>query len=402
MSAYACEPGKGSEPGVGWNLAREMAQRHEVWVITRTNNRSAIEAELAHLPIPNLHFVYYDLPIWARWWKGARGSLQLYYYLWQVGVYRIAHRLHKRVDFDLAHHVTFVKYWAPSLLHLLPVPFIFGPVGGGESAPRPFLQDFSLRGRLFEHARDCARYLGERDPLVRMTVRRSRLAIATTIDTARRLDHLGAKRIEILPQVAFDSDNGELENQRTVAPDSPNPLISIGNLLHWKGFHLALRAFADASLGDTEYWIIGDGPERERLQALARSLGVSEKCTFWGRLSHHETLDKLSQAQFLVHPSLHDSGGFVCLEAMAAGKPVICLDLGGPAMQVTPETGFKIDANTPNQVVDDLASAMRILISNRKLREEMAEAGRQRSREEFSWQRKAEILAEFYDEAQSG
>src|SRR2546430_4418443 len=46
---------------------------------------------------------------------------------------------------------------------------------------------------------------------------------------------------------------------------------------------------------------------------------------------------------FRSHPSLHDSGGWVCLEAMAAGRPVICLDLGGPGYQVTEESGIKID-----------------------------------------------------------
>jgi hypothetical protein len=75
LSAYACEPGKGSEPGIGWNLARHLAEHHEVWVLTRTNNRPAIEAELARNPVPGLHFVYHDLPPWARFWKrGQRGS----------------------------------------------------------------------------------------------------------------------------------------------------------------------------------------------------------------------------------------------------------------------------------------------------------------------------------------
>jgi hypothetical protein len=75
MSAYACAPGKGSEPGVGWAVAREMACYHDIWVITRRNNRPAIEAELARNPQPGLCFVYWDLPNWARFWKrGRRGA----------------------------------------------------------------------------------------------------------------------------------------------------------------------------------------------------------------------------------------------------------------------------------------------------------------------------------------
>src|SRR6266571_2530702 len=116
ISAYACEPGEGSEPGVGWNVAVEAARRHEVWVITRANNRRVIEAELARNPIPTLQMVYHDLPRWTRWWKrGARGT-RLYYYLWQLALYPVIRRLDRKIRFDVTHHVTFVNYWMPSLL----------------------------------------------------------------------------------------------------------------------------------------------------------------------------------------------------------------------------------------------------------------------------------------------
>ena len=105
ISAYACEPGKGSEPGVGWNVAVEAARRHDVWAITRANNRPVIEAELARNPIPSLHMVYYDLPRWTRWWKrGTRGT-RLYYYLWQLALYSVVRRLYRKIRFDVTHHV---------------------------------------------------------------------------------------------------------------------------------------------------------------------------------------------------------------------------------------------------------------------------------------------------------
>ena len=66
VSAYACSPGFGSEQGVGWNRALQLARFHEVWVVTRSKNRAAIEAALAREPRPNLHFLYQDLPRWAR------------------------------------------------------------------------------------------------------------------------------------------------------------------------------------------------------------------------------------------------------------------------------------------------------------------------------------------------
>ena len=91
LSAYACEPGRGSEAEVGWMWATELAAAgHEVWVITRTANRIAIEASLAEQHRPRLHFAYYDLPRWARGWKRGERGVHLYYALWQWGAYRTA------------------------------------------------------------------------------------------------------------------------------------------------------------------------------------------------------------------------------------------------------------------------------------------------------------------------
>ena len=95
VSAYACEPGKGSEPEVGWQWVNQIARFHETWVITRANNREAIEKALTKSPINNLHFVYVDLPEWARFWKKGRSGVHLYYYLWQFIAYRKARNISK-------------------------------------------------------------------------------------------------------------------------------------------------------------------------------------------------------------------------------------------------------------------------------------------------------------------
>jgi len=397
LSAYACRPHLGSEPGVGWNLARELAQHHDVWVLTRSNNRPALEAELERHPVPGLEIVYYDLPYLLRWWhKGMRG-VQVHYYLWQLGAYWAVRQLHQQRSFDLVHHVTYVKYWSPSFLALLPLPFFWGPVGGGESAPQGFWQDFSGRGRLYETLRNLARWLGELDPFLRLTARRSRLAWATTEDTAQRLQHLGAAQVQVLSQLGLTRT--ELNQLAQLPPPGASPVrfVSIGRLLHWKGFHLGLRAFAQAALPpETEYWIIGSGPQQSRLAALAQSLGIGQRVRFWGNLERQDTLERLGECLALVHPSLHESGGFVCLEALAAGRPVLCLDLGGPAIQVTAQTGFKIPALDPEQVVQDLAQAMADLANHPDLAQKMGRAGQERASRLFAWDVKSQQLAQRY------
>ena len=69
LSAYACEPEKGSEQGVGWGWVGVISKFAEVWVVTRANNEEITKAYLRENPNPNLHFIYVDLPGWMRFWK---------------------------------------------------------------------------------------------------------------------------------------------------------------------------------------------------------------------------------------------------------------------------------------------------------------------------------------------
>jgi glycosyltransferase involved in cell wall biosynthesis len=397
ISAYACRPGEGSEPGVGWNIVRELAKYHDTWVLTREDNRLLIETELLRNPLPGLNFIYCESHFLVQKLNYKQQLVHLHYYLWQISAYFVARKLYKELKFDVVHHVTYVRYSSPSFLSLLPVPFIWGTVGGGESAPEAFWGDFSLRGKAYELVRRLAHRTGELDPFTRMTAQRSVLVRATTEETAQRLRQIGAKKIEIFPESALSGTEIEHLAQFPILNGSNIRFISMARLLHWKGLHLGIRAFAQANLPNSEYWILGDGPEKQRLQDLVVKLAIADKVKFWGRLPRHETLQKLAESHVLIHPSLHDSGGWVCLEAMAAGRPPICLNMGGPATQVTEETGFKISAETPAQAVHGLAAAMTQLSQNRELLNHMSQMGRQRVKELYSWETKGQLLAGLYE-----
>jgi glycosyltransferase involved in cell wall biosynthesis len=350
--------------------------------------------------MPNVHWVYFDLPGWSRVNSRSAGSFYPYhrYYLWQLGAYFVVKKLHRKLSFDLIHHVTFVNYWMPSFLALLPVPFVWGPVGGGELVPRAFRRQVSLRGKLHETLRDLARTLGELNPFVRLTARRAALGIATTEETAARLRALGCRKVEVVSQVALPRDEIVRLSAFPIRYCNPFRLVSVGDLLHLKGFELGLRAFArlKSRFPASEYWVIGDGPERKRLMRVAEELGVGSSVTFWGAIPRYQVLEKLRECDVLVHPALHESGGWVSLEAMAAGRPVICLDLGGPALQVTQETGIRLPAVSPAQTVQDLAAAMERLAFDPGLRARMAQAGRERARQHFNLENKGDHLNALY------
>lgn len=407
ISAFACEPGRGSEPGIGWNIVTEIARRHDVWLLTHSHSRTQIENELAGSAAPRIRCIYMDL-IGFKGPRNPQGTgfriyQNLYVYLWHVfGVFR-ARRLHREVGFDLCHHVTIGKYWMPSFLGFLGIPFLWGPVGGGESAPATFLRAFGAYGLVYELVRNTARWLADRDPLVRKTARSASLVLATSRETAARVAALGSRRIRVFSHVGFSSEALE-ELSPAVEPRPPRQgirFVSVGNLIHWKGFQLGIRALAASGIPDAEYWLIGTGPDEANLRRLADRLGVSERVRFLGEMSRSSVLALFRECDVIVHPSLHESGGMAILEGMAMGLPALCLDLGGPALQVTPETGFLIPAEDPPSTVRQMAAVMRRLALDGPLREAMGEAARKRVRETFLWEHRGRELDRLYREIAS-
>ena len=405
MSAYACYPGVGSEPAVGWHMASEMAAHHDVWVLTYAGHRARLDAELAARPVPGLHVVYHRAPVErSRHLAGApRGGVaeQLHYLVWQWTASRVVRRLQREVSFDLAHHVTFVKYWAPSAIRSAGVPYIWGPVGGGEAAPPAFLPALSADGQRYERRREVAQSWSERLPSVSATARGAALSFGTTDATVERMRALGSRRPEV--RSAIGLSQAELDQLAAVAPagDGPLRLACIGRQIAWKGYEFAVLAFAaavqsgDAGLHGAELWLLGEGPEHDRLKELAREAGVEDRVRLMGQVPRETVLDVLAQTHALIQPSLHDSGGGVCLEAQAAGRPVLGLALGGTSLHVAPQSGGLVPADTPEQAVRDLAAAIRELAAHPDALPARGAAARAFAAQ-FAWPRRAAEMAARY------
>ena len=409
ISAYACEPDKGSEPGVGWNWVLQIARFHEVWVITRQNNRAAIDRALAEKPLPNVHFVYVDLPRWARFWKrGARG-VHLYYYLWQIYAYFAGRALNKKVKFDLGHHVTFVNDWSPSFLCLLPFPFVWGPVGGStHRAPLGFWKEFGFRGIVYETVRTIAilagRYL---DPFVWMTRKKAGLILAMSKGAVDGFP--ASMRGKVLPigNVGFSLDElpnrlrGQIEPRTSESSHVPI-LFSAGRLVHWKGYSVLLKACAECRRRgiSLELWIGGGGPDEGRLRKLVTKLGIEDCVKFIGYLPDRASVfDRLSRCDIFVMPTFHDGPPVVFLEAMAIGKPVICLDLGGASEVITTDCGVKLEVDSLPQVIGDLAQVIGNLGGDVELRTRLGVEGRRRIETSFGWNNKGDALTDIYQKA---
>lgn len=405
ISAYACEPGKGSEPYVGWNLPVHLARHHELWLLTRANNRTVVDAELRKAPVPNLHVVYLDLPRWARFWKKGSRGIHAYYYLWQIAAYFTAKRLHRQIHFEVTHHVTFGIDWLPSFLAFLPIPFVWGPIIGAQPVSTPFRRTFSLRAKAQESIRACVRRFSRLDPMMRLTARRTAIAVASGLYLKNQLSSLGCKKVLTYPSVGISKTELDDLLQSSVQNGSSNEkvrFLCVGNLYAFRALSLTLDAFARISpdFPNLELWIVGDGPERPRLIQQSQRLGT-EAIRFWSSMPRGDLLKMLSICDAFVYPCLRGAISMAVLEAMAAGLPVICLDLGGTALQVDDNSGIRVRAISPAQVTSDLAEAMCRLSDDESLRRRMGDAGRRRVQSEFSWDAKALHLSEMYRQART-
>lgn len=389
LSAYACEPGKGSEPGVGWNVAQELSSRVSLWVLTRANNRTAIEGSGEEW-IQQVQWIYWDPPKWLTFWKKGGRGVQLFYGIWQHGVKAVAERALSANDFDVIHHLTFGKYWIPSRLAGLPRPFVFGPVGGGECSPPGLAAGSSLRGRIAEIAKGLAIGLVSKLPGTKSLYRSAAWSFAATAQTEQALRQLGVSRVGILPQSGIrPSDLPQL----AIDPPSRHRdsgellLVTAARLIHWKAIDLAIEAVAVASRTiRVRLVVLQTGPEMKNLKALARRLGVEELVEFKGRLPRLEDVyQEIARADALVHPALHEAFGQACLEALALGVPVICLNWGGPGLIIDSTCGFAVQPGTRDETVKRLADAMISLKRERQAESPRKEACINRAFGVFSW-----------------
>jgi glycosyltransferase involved in cell wall biosynthesis len=393
LSAFSCIPSHGSEPGLGWGVALTVATRHQTWILTDQSCQQAIERELSDRSLPNARFIFLQPPMN---WLGKQRSYWLhglYYFVWQLQAFRTASRLHRTITFDLVHHVTYTCTWIPSFLGWLGPPFIW-TAGALEKTPWLLFDDISWSGRLREALRNIA------IPSVGL------LARLCTAQKSRRILSPSARSLwrANLPVESFALGGltpNEVELLSKIPPRNQPPfrVISIGRLLGVKGFALGIRAFArlQVALPGAEYWIIGDGPEYSQLRTLAQELGCGSAVRFFGRLLRDDVFRLLGESDVLLHPSFHEQFGYVVVEAMAASKPVICIDVAGSSHLVREDCGSAVPLAGREDMVNEIFRELLDLASDPKKRMETGRRARDYATREWNWIKVGQRLLALYD-----
>ncbi len=402
-TAYAINPYKGSEDGMGWNFMLQIARFQKVIAVTRENNQNQIEKYQAQFPnelYKNIQFIYFDLPYWMRFWKkGSRGAM-LYYLMWQYGIVSFIRK--KKLVFDIAHNVNFHNDWTPSFLHKLNKPLVWGPIGHHPAIPKQYLKLYPyvylIKDQLTWLIKKC---FWRFSTALKTTVTKSNYVLTMNSAVVEHLPEL-ANKSAVMPSVATQ-DYGFLEDKKE--ENNTFTLISAGRFVPLKGFDLSIISFSkflknltflNLDTTNIELVLVGNGPEELFLKSLVKELKIEKNVQFVHWIERTELMEKFKNASVFLFPS-HEGAGMVVAEALSFALPVICLENTGPGEFVNELCGIKIKHQKHESTTDALSIAINKLYTEPKLRAQMGLEARKHFLTHFHWDRRGEALKEIYD-----
>lgn len=400
VSAYACEPYYGSEPGIGWNFCNEMCKYHDVWVLTRANNQPAIENYYkSHEGCPrSLHFLYYDLPKWLSFWKRKRFGYRQYYYLWQIGAYLKWRKFVNGSQFDIVHHLTFANIAMPSLFMCCKPLTIWGPIGYFP-IPKPILESLPFKIRILEKIRKSIMwFMMHLDPLRILTEHAADCIIE---EPNRYLTSCFGDQSKIynLYQTGLNCKEPDyILPERDRENDNKTRLIICSEFYHWKGVTYACEIFGRIAekRDDIELDIYGRGKEEKNMKKILSQYHVENKVKWHGYVKKHEMMIALQNADIFLYPTYHHGLATIVLQAMYAGVPMV--GMAGDAVADTIADGFGLvaEGSSMKEIIDDLVKKTTQLIDSPSLRQSCIQRGHQLIRDRFNWTIMVNKMCELY------
>ena len=238
---------------------------------------------------------------------------------------------------------------------------------------------------------------------VRRTLEAASVVVANSAGTGELAASYGARRVRVVhlgaeaPREA-DGDVSAEHPLHRLAQELPEPtLVTAAHLVPRKRHADVIRAVAALAERHPRlrYVVIGDGPARDSLLALAASLGVAERVEIAGQLSPEEALERVRRGTLFVMPSTEEAFGVAYIEAMAVGIPAIGAR-GEPGPEEIAAAGGGIELVTAADV-DSLARLIDELLSSPERLRTLGERARDTVAEHFTWRRCAEQTLGAYE-----
>jgi glycosyltransferase involved in cell wall biosynthesis len=386
-----------SMPYVTYSHAAALAELHDVALVTGAPSEDTVRR--AKAPFRSIEVVKLPLLERVRAWSLRRifkynydtQVLTAFNYPFSLAFeWRAWRQLRHRVfagEFDLVLRVMPMTPSLPSpfafFLRKGPIPFVIGPLNGGLPWPPGFSQ-LENQKEWISNLRNLYRYL----PFARSTYRDAAAIIAASSQTYAEFAAYSDK-LFFVPEPGI-ADALCSADSRPTKGGTKLELIFVGGLYPRKACDLALRAAASVlQSGLAFFTVIGDGPERHRLEQLTKSLGVENAVSFAGWLDHAEVLMRMRAADVFVFPTLRDNGAGVVFEALASGAVPVVADFGGPGDIVYPDVGYKVALTSESDIVAQIEKILSELAQDRELLQGLRQRGMIYARESLTWEAKA-------------
>jgi glycosyltransferase involved in cell wall biosynthesis len=397
-SAYAINPFKGSEDGMGWNFVLQIAHNCRVIAVTRKNNGPSIEKyklehpELSHL-YENIEFRYYDWPKWMLFWKKGPVLSLIYYYFWQLGLALYYRNLRHSVD--VVHNLNFHNDWTPSFLWIWRKPFVWGPVGHHPLIPKAFILPFYSRKTwvMDRFLWTLKNIFWKCDPFLRITRNSADHIFCMHQEAADKLNL--SDNYSILPSVASEEVEAPL-------PQTGFHVLSAGRFVGLKGFDITIRGFHSffSSLSpeekcQTTLTLVGSGPEKQSLINLAESLGVASALRIIEWIPREELKKIYRTSSVFLFPS-HEGAGMVVAEALSYGVPVLCWDNCGPGRFIHPSSSLRVAYDPKQDWATEFGAKLLKLKNDSLFYSQERKMARERFLSSFLWDNRADELYAVY------
>lgn len=403
VSAYACNPFAGSEPGVGWTAVCRIAKDHEVFVITDVHNREGWTRGEQEGVIPsNIHVRFLrDRSACSANRFVAHLQSWINYSSFNRQILAAAKAWHREENFDLCHQVTIAGWRMPSPLWRLPIPFIWGPIGGAGFIPPNFRGILSGQARAFESLRDLQSAVASRSKAFQDCIAHTAVVFAANEETEEFLRPFRGDRPLLRLPIASIPAEKVLVFRRPAGhpkPVGPLRLFAGGNMEGRKAVSLALRALAVvATKGvDFRYTVAGGGPEVPALRKLAVRLGLEDRVDFHPGYQGEDYLRALHATDVYFLPSFRESTPVTLLEAYLAGCYPVVADTSAQGEIVRLAGGHAIAVDRIDSLIAGLADAILWCSVHRPELAGLAEESAKRVAEHFSSTRYQATLEKAY------
>lgn len=392
ISAYACEPGLGSEIGVGWHWVLEMSKYFELWVLTRQSNRHTIEPWIGEHPeYSDIHFLYYDWPKWAQFWKKGMRGVRTYYNIWQACTNGIVKRTMQKNDIRIFHHLTYGNVmWKVSSYGQRQF-FVWGPVGGMETIPMEYADHYDRKSKMIERMRHMAVSLMKRNAGFKRRCRNADLILCKTDITRMQIPKAHREKAILFTDVAVD-EKQPATRKESVNSSEITEFVTVGRLDAWRGFDLVIEAMALFVKENQRIHltIIGKGADEQRLKTLIARYGLEPYVTMAGKVDMDTYFEYMKKCDAVINASLKEGAVTVSFDSMALGKPLLCIDTTGYTRYFSEEYAIIVQRGERKITIQELGKGI-LTLTDKEKRADMGERARLAGKQ-FTWQSRGEEI----------